>query len=395
LIDTSENGRDQETKIAVAAPEFGRIWGGIGTYLGQLLPGLAPRHEVTILCGQTPSSDTGYRTVPLANGGGVMANYYRFQRALQRRWPDLVREYRPDLLIVHHAQMPDLWTDSTSCPTVVTTHTTILGQARGIQRAVRHGGPLDDSERTTLAVLPALLPIELYYWNRVRHVLFVSDAVRHEVVGTYDPRLRTSALIPNGLALNELRAAGDTADSPEEPGFILYTGRLLGWKGLAVLLRAMVHVRRTERLVVTGSGRVGAWRRYARSLGLGPDRVEFLGAIPRAELLSRLRRATLVALPSFMESCPYSLIEAMAFEKPVVATAIPDTADMVEDGLSALLVPPGDARALAEAIERLLGDEALRRRLGRTAGAVAQARFSSARMCAETLDYFEAVLAAS
>ena len=215
MIDTSENRRDQETKIAVAAPEFGRIWGGIGTYLGQLLPGLAPRHEVTILCGQTPSSDTGYRTVPLANGGGVMANYYRFQRALQRRWPDLVREYRPDLLIVHHAQMPDLWTDSTSCPTVVTTHTTILGQARGIQSAVRHGGPLDDSERTTLAVLPALLPIELYYWNRVRHVLFVSDAVRHEVVGTYDPRLRTSALIPNGLALNELRAAGDTADSPE------------------------------------------------------------------------------------------------------------------------------------------------------------------------------------
>jgi len=379
----------------VAAPEFGRIWGGIGTYLGQLLPGIAPRHEVTILCGQTPSSDTGYRTVALANGGGVMANYYRFQRALQRRWPDLVREYRPDLLVVHHAQMPDLWTDSMSCPTVVTTHTTILGQARGIQSAVRHGGPLDDSERTTLAVLPALLPIELYYWNRVRHVLFVSDAVRHEVLGTYDPRLRTSALIPNGLALDELRAPGGTEDSPEEPGFILYTGRLLGWKGLAVLLRAMVLIRRPERLIVTGSGRVGAWGRYTRSLGLGPDRVEFLGAIPRSELLSRLRRATLVALPSFMESCPYSLIEAMAFEKPVVATAIPGTADMVEDGVSALLVPPGDVKALAEAIDRLLGDEALRRRLGRTARAVAQERFSSTRMCAQTLQYFEEVLAAS
>src|SRR2546427_807068 len=183
-----------------------------------------------------------------------MANYFKFQRALQRRWPDLVREYRPDLLVVHHAQMPDLWTDSMPCPTVVTTHTTILGQARGIQGALRHGGPLDDTERTTLAVLPALLPIELYYWNRVRHVLFVSDAVRHEVLGTYDPRPRTSALIPNGLGLDELRGAGGTADSPEEPGFILYTGRLLGWKGLADLPPAMVHVRRTERRGVTGSG---------------------------------------------------------------------------------------------------------------------------------------------
>src|SRR2546427_9950243 len=137
-----------------------------------------------------------------------MANYYRFQRALQRRWPDLVREYRPDLLIVHHAQMPDLWTDSTSCPTVVTTHTTILGQARGIQSAVRHGGPLDDSERTTLAVLPALLPIELYYWNRVRHVLFVSAAVRHEVDGPDGSQLRASELIPNGVAAHRLRTAG-------------------------------------------------------------------------------------------------------------------------------------------------------------------------------------------
>ena len=392
---SSGHRRDQPTKIAVAAPEFGRIWGGIGTYLGQLLPGIASHHEVTILCGQTPSYETGYQTVPLADGGGVMANYFKFQRALQRRWPDLAREYRPDLLVVHHAQMPDLWTDPMPCPTVVTTHTTILGQARGIQGALRHGGPLDDTERTTLAVLPALLPIELYYWNRVRHVLFVSDAVRQEVLGTYGPRVRTSALIPNGLALDELRAAGGTPDSPEEPGFILYTGRLLGWKGLAVLLRAMVHLRRPERLVVTGSGRVDAWRRYARSLGLGPDRVEFLGAIPRSELLSRLRRATLVALPSYMESCPYSLIEAMAFEKPVVATAIPGTLDMVEDGVSALLVPPGDAIALAEGIDRVLGDEALRRRLGRTAALVARDRFSSERMCTETLQYFEQVLAAS
>src|SRR5436309_10610206 len=112
---SSGHGRDQPTKIAVAAPEFGRIWGGIGTYLGQLLPGIASRHEVTILCGQTPTIETGYRTVSLANGGGVMANYYKFQRALQRRWPDLVREYRPVLLVVHHARMPARWTGSLAC----------------------------------------------------------------------------------------------------------------------------------------------------------------------------------------------------------------------------------------------------------------------------------------
>src|SRR3989442_11829903 len=101
----------------------------------------------------------------------MMANYYRFQRALQRRWPDLVREYRPDLLVVHHAQMPDLWTDAMPCPTVVTTHTTILGQARGIQGALRHGGPLAETERATLARPPPLLPMQRDYWNPVRPVL--------------------------------------------------------------------------------------------------------------------------------------------------------------------------------------------------------------------------------
>jgi len=93
----------------VAAPEYGRIWGGIGTYVSQLLRGMGPRHEVTIFGGsEAASSDPRVTTVPLTNGGGVMANYLKFQLALRRRLPDLIRQYRPDLFVVHHAQMPDL-----------------------------------------------------------------------------------------------------------------------------------------------------------------------------------------------------------------------------------------------------------------------------------------------
>lgn len=384
-------------RIAVAAPEFGRIWGGIGTYISQWLKGVSPRHDVTMLTGhKTASSDERIRIVPLTNGGGVMATYLRFQLALRRQWPDLVRDHRPDLLIVHHAQMPDLLTPYEACPVIVTTHTTILGQSRGIRQAVRHGGPLDGTERTTLAGLPALLPAELYYWKRVRHALFVSGAVRQEVEGTYAPELATSATIPNGFALDGMEPPEDGADlSSEEPGYLLFTGRLLGWKGLAVLLQALRQVRRPEKLFVTGSGDVSAWRRYAASLGLTKDRVEFLGAIPRPDLLARLRGAKLVLVPSFMESCPYSLIEAMMFQRPIVASSIPGIQDMVDDGVSAVLVPPGNAMALAAAIERLLEDESLRRRLGRAAADVARERFSVERMGDETLRYLERVLAAS
>ena len=378
----------------MAAPEYGRIWGGIGTYVSQLFRGLDRRHELIIFGGkEADSSDPRITTVPLTNGGGVMANYLKFQLALRRRLPDLIREYRPDLFVVHHAQMPDLLASTAACPVVVTTHTTILGQSRGIQEALFRRSPLDESEKTTLAALPALLPAEVYYWNRVRHALFVSEAVRREVTGTYQPRLRTFATIPNGLSLEDAPPLPTSTDPAE--GSILYTGRLLGWKGLAVLLHSLKHLRRPEHLFVTGSGQVDTWRRYARSLGLGSDRVTFLGVIPRAELLARLQRASLVVVPSFMESCPYSLIEAMALGRPIVASAVPGILDMVEDDVTASLVPPGDPRALAGAMDRLLADESLATRLGAAAAKAAKERFSLSRMCNETQQYFERVLAAS
>src|SRR5206468_2782513 len=115
-------------------------------------------------------------------------------------------------------------------------------------------------------------------------------------------------------------------------------------------LPALPYLPRRERLYVTGSGQVETWRRHAETLGLGADRVQFLGVIPRPELLARLQRASLVVVPSFMESCPYSLIEAMALGKPIVASSVPGIRDMVVDGESALLVPPGDPKALASAM---------------------------------------------
>jgi len=304
----------------------------------------------------------------------------------------LIREYRPDLFIVHHAQMPDLLTSGVDCPIVVTTHTTILGQSRGIQQARRRGSPLDESEKTTLTVLPALLPAEVYYWKRVRHALFVSNAVRNEVMGAYEPRLRTAATVLNGLSLDDAPPIGD---EPSDAAPILFTGRLLGWKGLSVLFRALTELRGGQRLDVTGSGAVETWQRHAQSLGLGPDRVRLLGVIPRTELLARLRCASVVVVPSFMESCPYSLIEAMALGKPIVASNVPGVTDMVSDGVSALLVPPGDPHALAGALQRILSDETLARRLGAAAAQQARDRFSLDRMSNETLRYFEQVLAAS
>src|SRR5205807_9295831 len=134
------------------------------------------------------------------------------------------------------------------------------------------------------------------------------------------PRLRTAAPGLNGLSRDGGPPIGD---EPSDAAPILFTGRLLGWKGLSVLFRALTELPGGQRLDGTGSGAVETWQRHAQSLGLGPDRVRLLGVIPRTELLARLRCASVVVVPSFMGSCPYSLIEAMALGKPLVARSVP------------------------------------------------------------------------
>jgi glycosyltransferase involved in cell wall biosynthesis len=92
-----------------------------------------------------------------------------------------------------------------------------------------------------------------------------------------------------------------------------------------------------------------------------------LGLVPHAELLRLYDRAALVACPSLSEGFGMVCAEAMAHGRPVVASAVGGLLDMVVHEETGLLVPPGDVPALRAALERLLGDRALRRRLGATA----------------------------
>jgi glycosyltransferase involved in cell wall biosynthesis len=387
--------------LMIAAPEAGKQWGGIGTYLSQLVGGLGAQHEVTILGGGGPAKPIGRaRMLSIAGGEDIMWTYANFQMALRRRLPQILREYRPDLLLVNHAQMPDLLVRRRrrDPPFVTITHTTLRGQTSAIRRSMRNGGLMDRSERVTLTVSAALLPAEVYYWHRVRNAVFVSDAVRREVQAISTSHLTTSAVVPNGIEQDQLPLAADTQPEPPENdrGTILYAGRLLGSKGLATLFQAVRQLPPDGWSVrLAGSGAATGWMQYARSIGLSAERVEFLGSLPRSVVLQLLRRSAIFVLPSYYESCPFSLIEAMALGVPCIATSIPAITAMVVDGESALLVPPGDAAALARAIRTLLEDPDLGRRLGETARRIASERFTAARMREGTLRVFEQVLAAA
>jgi glycosyltransferase involved in cell wall biosynthesis len=152
----------------------------------------------------------------------------------------------------------------------------------------------------------------------------------------------------------------ETVREPDDPPHVLFVGRLSEEKGLDDFLVATEGVRR----VIVGDGPLRA-------------RVpETVGFVPPAELDAYYDRAAVVACPSRREGYGVVAREAMAHARPVVVTAVGGLTDAVEDGITGLLVPPGDPAALRAAIIELLDDPDLRRRHGGAARRKAQEAFS-------------------
>jgi len=161
-------------------------------------------------------------------------------------------------------------------------------------------------------------------------------------------------VIPSGVDLPV--DVGAEVSPPE----VLYAGRLSPEKGVLELVDAAGGMK----LVVAGDGPLR-------------ERVPgALGFVPHDELQRLYARAAVVACPSRREGFGVACLEAMAHARPVVATDVGGLRDLVVDGETGLVVPPRDPAALRAALERLLGDEELRRRLGKAGRERARERFS-------------------
>jgi glycosyltransferase involved in cell wall biosynthesis len=162
---------------------------------------------------------------------------------------------------------------------------------------------------------------------------------------------------------------------------LLFVGRLAAVKGVAVLIDAFVEVLRSHpeaRLTLIGDGAErSALEALAKRRGVA-ERIEFAGFRSQDEVADALAEADLFVLPSFAEGVPVVLMEAMAARLPVVASRIAGVPELVEDGTSGLLVPPGDAAALATAVGTLLADPERRARMGQAGRARVLAEFDQA-----------------
>lgn len=242
-----------------------------------------------------------------------------------------------------------------------------LARALGVPLAVTfHGGDATKETHYRRRAIPTIYQRRMAALMREAALFHcVSDHIR-------------DVLLARGFPAAKLRVIrlGIETDPPVVPPaaetnpYLLFVGRFVEKKGAAHLLDAMRFVREggdmTE-LVLIGDGPLGAaLRREAASL----TGVNFLGWQPPAEVRARMRGALALVVPSVTaasgdeEGLPTVVLEAMAQGTPVIGSRHSGIVEAITDDASGLLVPPGDAHALADAMARLIADPGLRARLG-------------------------------
>ena len=315
--------------------------------------------------------------LPAVRGLGPLY-YFLTRRQLVR----YIRTLAPDLI---HAHIAGVYADAalrSGIPTVLTPHgityrEMAIKYPNRLQRAY-HSLPVL-AERSTIRQARYLIAISPYIFDA-----FDGWIERGEVFHIENP-------IDNHWF--DLR-------NREVEGRLLYVGTISPRKALLDLLQAIHQIRgsvpRLE-LRVAGSGGksyagyVAQARRFVAEHHLD-EHVTFLGHLDEDRLLEEYATCSLLVLPSRQETSPMVVQQAMATGKPVVATTVGGIPHLIRDGVTGLLVAPGDTTALGEAIVRLLQDEALRRRMGEQAKREAEERFRASRVAARTREVYYHVI---
>ena len=340
--------------LAIVHTESSLGWGGQELRVLAESQGLARRgHELTLLCppqarihAEAPA--WGLRTVALPIGEKRVAGF----RAL-RRW---LQSNRCDVVSTHSST--DSWLAAlasmgTSVPIVRTRHISAPVPRNFLSR---------------------------WLYGRAARIVTAGEALRRELIernGLPPERIES---VPTGADPQRYRPGDPQAmrarlGLPAERMLIGIVATLRSWKGHRYLLDALADLPLATLVIVGDGPQRQALEARVNELGLR-SRVIFAGN--QQDVVPWLQALDVFALPSYAnEGVPQALLQAMLAGLASVTTHVGSIAELAIDGATALVVPPKDVDALQQALQRLLGDPALRRKLGEAAR----------RRCAETMSY--------
>ena len=226
--------------------------------------------------------------------------------------------------------------------------------------------------------------------KRVDRVITGSQNSAESVAREFRLPMEHISVIYDGVDTDTFRPL----EIPKRPNSLLYVGNSDDRnKGARYLVEALALLKHRDGLRLTVVDRPQAYLvpTIARELGVA-DRITMAGRLSKEDLVRAYNEAQIMVSPSLYEGFGLPAAEAMACGTPLVATTAGAFPEVVEDGDSGLLVPPGNARALADAIERLLDDPDLRRRLGQGGRRRIVERFSWRETAIRTLELYQEVI---
>jgi phosphatidylinositol alpha-mannosyltransferase len=365
-------------KIGVVTPYIYPLPGGVNDHVHYLVRELRERgHDVKIITashGFQPSREGD--VIRLGKGFSVPSNGSVGNITISPRFNsqvrDLLRAERFDLLHFHEPFVPFL--------SLVT-----LRQSRSVNIATFHA-----YAGWSLAYQFGRRFLGMY-GRRLHGRIAVSAAARH-FADRYFPG--DYKVIPNGVDLDRFEGVEPIARWMDGTKNIFFVSRLESRKGVMDLLKAYRLLRKVGcdcRLLLAGAGPLDKQvRRYLMTRRTGD--VELLGRVSEEEKARLFATADVFVAPATgRESFGIVLLEAMASGKPIVASDIHGYRSVVRRGEQGLLVPPGDSRALAGALARLLSDDELRARMG-ASGRERARQFSWPSVVAKVEAYYEFVI---
>jgi glycosyltransferase involved in cell wall biosynthesis len=271
------------------------------------------------------------------------------------------------------------------------------GNVRGLVAGRAAGVPVRLAGRRELArfLTPAQRRADRWAWRLAQRIVVNSDAVRRQMTDEERVRPDRIVVIRNGLDLKPWLGARDVGD--ERQPVVGMVAHFREDKDHDTFLLAAGEVLRhvpSARFCLVGSGPLESFvRAQASRLGLTGS-VEFSGHLDADALRMAVSRFRVAVLASRTEGLPNTVLEAMAAGRPVVATAVGGTTEIVEDGVTGFLVPAGDPATLAERITALLREPSLASTMGARGQRKVADEFTTDRMAHEFDDLYRRLLRA-
>lgn len=359
------------------------------THVDTLLDSISGQSQATLVASEPsagmgrPSEPTAYKVIPVP--------YYAMLASVPI-CPGILGVVRTELESgrsnLLHVHAPNPWGDLAairapkSTPVVITWHSDIVRQ----RALLKLYGPIQQHALRRADRIVVFTPKHYDSSQQLR-----SEELRRKV--------RT---VPIGIDFSKLDAVAPDAEAMASlkqwingRAVVLSVGRHVYYKGYQYLLGALARLPSDVALLMVGAGPLtGELVRYAEQRGLS-GRVKFLGEVKQPALVAALTLCDVFCLPSIEQSEAFGIAsaEAMAFGKPTVVCELGNGVNYLNrDGVTSLVSPPRDERALSDALAQLLRDDGMRLRMGQAAREWVRAEFGVEAMRDGTIDLYRELL---